>query len=190
MKPYCSILLALILSGCMSVPPNVDLEKDFMDIEWNLLPKEDVSQAEKDALFEAYDREKKMEAMYGQMIMDFGPETFIRANLDFQEQILGRLRLLFKRYRYEVPKTDHYRNPKRFTSINQVCKEGMEIEWENIKMYKRLLDSVDNKDFTRVFTKNWWRTQKKRSNFNACLKFNTPKYLTGPGEIDNVSEVM
>ena len=64
---------------------------------------------------------------------------------------MGELKLLFKKYRIEVPRDEWYNEVSAFATQREACAAGVNAEIDNVKMYDGFLTFVKERDIVDVF---------------------------------------
>jgi len=144
-KIITSILLVatlILVVSCGSPEPKVPTPLAY--------PAEDLSQAEIDALRTAIIDEYKAEALYANVLSQFGNVAPFSNIVTAEKRHSDELIILFEKYHLEIP-FDSYVSIEKFTSLQEACAKAVEGENANIAMYDELNKNINNDDIKSVF---------------------------------------
>lgn len=110
-----------------------------------------LDEAEIRALEYALDDEYKSHETYAQVIRDFGDVRPFINIVEAEARHSAALLSLFERYGVAPPANRWVGNAPRFDSVHAACVAAVQGEIDNVKLFKRVLESTRRPDILAVY---------------------------------------
>lgn len=105
----------------------------------------------KNALVAAITDEYKAKTLYSIILDKFGSQKPFSNIVEAEEKHIQMLEPLFAKYQVPVPENNWSAKVNVPESMLEACKQGVEAEIENVKMYDEILPSINQADIKEVF---------------------------------------
>lgn len=123
-----------------------------------------------DALDEAYLDEVRAETWYQEVIEQFGKIRPFSRIVQAERNHIRALERVYARYGFELPALQ-VPTHGAFGSVQEACRIGVRAEIENIEMYDRLEQPIDEADVLLVFGRLRWASQERHlPAFRRCSR--------------------
>lgn len=111
------------------------------------------------ALKMALDDEYKAEAVYAQVIKDYGRVRPFSKILRSEQRHINALLPFFQKYGLEVPLNPYLGKVESYDSLAQACQAGVDGEIKNVELYNKIFALADDPDLIVVFERLQWASQ-------------------------------
>ncbi len=105
------------------------------------------------ALRMALDDEYKAEAIYSQVLEDFGSVRPFSNIVNAERRHIDALIPLFDKYGLEVPENPYPGQVGFYDSVKDACEAGVQAEIENVALYDQIDSMVEDDDVAFVFSR-------------------------------------